>query len=354
MGLTYRSRPALLLLFPLLWSCGGGGDSSPSAEASVGPEGGELAANPGDPAYGFKVVIPAGALAERRTFALDGFNTAYPPTLPNPGFQRSAGGVVGLRTKGSTPYGLRVTVHAPLGALALAAGELACLFGYDAAADAWHLMAPDTVTRDAAGAATAIAVTTTWHDYFAWGKVVMTEVAEVYLRQVVDAKFGGGTSADAAAELAAITARAEFSQVRPSKNSLLAFRNGFLETFKQGQAAWLLSQQPKLYACGLTLWGTRCNVLSERFLDNAMTYAGNLLKIKWWSFFVDGPPDDIVGVLMWIKLINLYAENENLPCDYKCVTDQCGPNFWQVFAGYWFAVMAQELIDTAIADGWVS
>lgn len=354
MGLTYRSRLALLLLFPQLWSCGGGGDgASPPAETSIGPEGGELAANPGDPAYGFKLAIPAGALTERRTFALDGYLAAYPPTLPRPGFYGNAGGVVGLRTRGATPYGLPVSVQAPLGATTAGAGELACLFGYKASADEWHLMAPDAVTRDSTGAAT-MAVTTTYHDYFAWGKVVMTEVPEAYLRQVVDAKFGGGISAAAAAELAAITARSEFSQVRPTRSSLLALRNGFLEVFKQGQAAWLLEAQKKLFPCGPSIFTVRCNVLSERFLDNALTYAGNLIKIKWWSFFVDGPPENVVDFLLWIKLINLYAENENFPCDFKCVTETCGPNFWQVYAGYWFAVMCQELIDTAIANGWVT
>ncbi len=355
MGLTYRSRLALLLLFPALWSCGGGGDSSgPPPETSIGPEGGDLAANLGDPAYGFKLSIPAGALAERRTFMLDGFQNAYPPTLPKPGFYRRAGGVVGVRTRGSTPYGLPVTVRAPLGTTALAAGELACLFGYNASADAWHLMAPDAVTRDANGAAT-IAVTTTYHDFFAWGKVVMTEVSEVYLRQVVDAKFGGGISAAAAAELAAIAARSEFSQLSPNRASLLRFRNGFLEAFKLGQRAYLLDEQARLAACG----GAACDVLSDRFLDDAMTYAGNLLRIKWWTFLVDFPdPRDpgefFVNYMMLIHLINLYAENENFPCNFKCVTETCGPNFWQVYAGYWFAVICQELIDTAIANGWVT
>lgn len=355
MGVTYRSRLALLLLFPQLWSCGGGGgDSKAPAEASIGPEGGELSVNPGDPAYGFKFVIPAGALTERRTFALDGYQTAYAPTLPKPGFHRRDGSVVGLRTRGSTPYGLPMTVHAPLAGTTLAAGELACLFGYAAAADAWHMMAPDAVARDA-GSPAAIAVTTTYHDFFAWGKAVMTELPEAYLRQVVDAKFGGGTSAAAAAALAAIAARSEFSQLSPNRTSLLRLRNGFLEVFKQGQRAYLLDAQARLAACG----GAQCDVLSDRFLDDAMTYAGNLIRIKWWSLFV-GPDlggnlgELLVNVLLWVNLINLYAENESFPCNYKCVTDTCGGTFWQVYAGYWFAVIGQELIDTAIANGWVS
>lgn len=346
MGLTYRSRLALLLLFPQLLSCGGGDDDSSPPDPSVGPEGGELAAHPSDPAHGFKLVVPAGALTEGQSITLAGFQTAYPPTLPNPGFQRCDGGVVGLRTSGSTPYGLAITVYAPLGAMTIAAGELACLFGYDASADAWHLMAPDLVSRVDGGAATMM-VTTTYHDYFAWGKVVMIEVPQVYLRQVVDAKFGGGISAAAAAELASIAARSEFSQVSPNRASLLAFRNGFLELFKQGQAAWLLDAQTKLGACG-----SQCDVLSDKFLDDAMSYAGNLIKIKWWTFFV-GDIETIVDVLMWINLINLYAANERFPCNYKCVTETCGPSFWQVYAGYWFAVVCQELIDTAIANGWV-
>ncbi|MBI5717031.1 MAG: hypothetical protein HZC37_05005 [Burkholderiales bacterium] len=345
MGLTYRSRLALLVLFPQLWSCGGGGDSSPP-DSSVGPEGGELAVNPSDPAYGFKIVIPAGALSERRTIVIDGFLAAYPPTLPGPGLHRYAAGAVGLRTHGDKPYGLAMTVHAPLGTMAMAAGEIACLFGYDASTDTWHLMVPDAVARDAAGSA-RISVTTTYHDYFAWGKVVLSEIPEVYLRQVVDARFGGGISAAAAAELARIAQRSEFAQVSPNRASLLAFRNGFLELFKQGQATYLLAEQAKLGACG-----TACDVLSDRFLDDAMSYAGNLIRIKWWSFFV-GDISTIADVLMWIHLINLYAANERFPCNYKCVTETCGGTFWQVYAGYWFAVICQELIDTAIANGWV-
>ncbi|MBL8348280.1 MAG: hypothetical protein JNN03_22825 [Rubrivivax sp.] len=346
MGLTYRSRLALLLLFPQLWSCGGGGDSSPP-DSSVGPEGGELAVDPNDPAYGFKVVIPAGALTERRSIVIDGFQTAYSPTLPSTGFHRYAGGVVGLRTGGPTPYDLAMTVHAPLGSMAIAAGELACLFGYVAAADKWQLLAPDLFTRDAAGSA-RMSVATTYHDYFAWGKIVMSEVPEVYLRQVVDAKFGAGISAAATAELARIAARSEFGQLSPNRTSLLAFRNGFLELFKRGQAAYLLDAQTKLGACG-----TQCDVLSDQFLNDAMTYAGNLIRIKWWTFFV-GDIESIVDVLMWIHLINLYAANERFPCNYKCVTETCGATFWQVYSGYWFAVICQELIDTAIANGWVT
>lgn len=357
MGLTYRSRLALLLLFPELISCGGGGgddgDASPSTEAVIGPEGGELAVPSSDPAHGFKVVIPPGALAERRTITLDGYRTAYAPTRPSPGFIGREGGVAGLRTRGVTPYGLPMTVHAPLGSMATAAGELACLFGYQAAADQWHLMSPDAVARDAFGAGT-LTLQTTYHDYFAWGKVVLTDIGETYLRQVVDARFGGGTSAAAAAELARITARAEFSQLSPNRASLLRLRNGFLEVLKVAQRAYLLDAQARLAACG----GANCDVLSDRFLDDAMTYAGNLIKIKWWSMFV-GPDlggnvgELLVNVLLWVKLINLYAENESFPCNYQCVTETCGGEFWVVYTGYWFAVICQELIDTAIANGWV-
>jgi hypothetical protein len=49
---------------------------------------------------GFTITIPAGALSESRSFRLDGFETAHDPTLPNPGFQRNAGGIVGLRVRG--------------------------------------------------------------------------------------------------------------------------------------------------------------------------------------------------------------------------------------------------------------
>lgn len=174
-----------------------------------------------------------------------------------------------------------------------------------------------------------------------------------------------GSAPTAAAELKRLTAQPEFSQVSPDRASLLAFRNGFLELFKEGQRDWLLQAQQQLKPCGWNaIFGFRgkCDVLSDRFLDDAMTYAGNLIKIKWWSFFVAGPSEFggsegeslIVDILVWIKLINLYAANESFPCDYKCVTDTCGPVFWQVYAGYWFAVMCQELIDTAIANGWVS
>ncbi len=356
MGLTYRSRLALLLLFPELLSCGGGGgggddEASQPTEAAVGPEGGELAVKPSDPAYGFRVVIPAGALAERRTITLDGYRTAYAPTRPNKGFIACEGGVAGLRTRGATPYGVPMTVHAPLGAMTAAAGEIVGLFGYASAADEWHLMAPDAVSRDTAGAA-VLSVRTTWHDFFAWGKVVMTEIPTDYLRQVVDARYGTGTSAAAAAELARITALAEFRQLHPHRDSLLALRNGFLEVFKQGQAAWLRDAEKKLGGCGL------CEVLSDRFLDDAMTYAGNLIRIKWWSFFVgpdlgDNVGELLVNVMLWVHLINLYAENERFACNYKCVTDTCGGTFWQVFTGYWFAVICQELIDTAIANNWV-
>lgn len=355
MGLTYRSRLALLLLFPELLSCGGGGGSDDEAgqptDVVVGPEGGELAVRASDPAYGFKVVIPAGALTERRTITLDGYRTAYAPTRPNKGFIAREGSVAGLRTRGATPYGVPMTVHAPLGAMTAAAGEIVGLFGYDSSADQWHLMAPDAVSRDTVGAA-MLSVRTTWHDFFAWGKVVMTEIPVDYLRQVVDARYGTGTSAAAAAELARITALAEFRQLHPNRASLLAFRNGFLELFKQGQAAWLRDAEKKLGPCGT------CKVLSDRFLDDAMTYAGNLIKIKWWSLFVgpdlgDNLGELFVNMLLWINLINLYAENESFPCNYKCVTDTCGGTFWQVYTGYWLAVLLQEVIDTAIANNWV-
>lgn len=358
MGLTYRSRLALLLLFPeLLASCGGGGsdgddEASQPTELAVGPEGGELAVKPSDPAYGFKVVIPPGSLAERRTITLDGYRTAFAPTRPNKGFIARERGVAGLRTRGATPYGLPMTVYAPLGAMTAAAGEIVGLFGYDSSAAQWHLMAPDAVSRDTAGAG-MLSVRTTWHDFFAWGKVVMTDLPVDYLRQVVDARYGTGTSAVAAAELARITALAEFRQLHPNRASLVAFRNGFLEVFKQGQKAWLLDAEKKLGGCGL------CEVLSDRFLDDAMTYAGNLIRIKWWSFFVDpfdlgsDPGELFVNVMLWVHLINLYAENEHFACNYKCVTETCGGTFWQVFTGYWLAVICQELIDTAVANNWV-
>lgn len=357
MGLTYRSRLALLVLFPELLSCGGGGggdeEVSGPTEAALGPEGGELAVGRSDPAYGFKVVIPAGALTERRTITLDGYRTAYAPTRPNKGFIAREGGVAGLRTRGATPYGVPMTVHAPLGAMTAAAGEIVCLFGYDSSADQWHLMAPDAVSRDTAGAA-MLSVRTTWHDFFAWGKVVMTEIPTDYLRQVVDARFGGGVSAAATAELARITAQREFQQLHPNRESLLAFRNGFLEVLKQGQRNYLLAQQARLGNCG----AANCDVLSDRFLDDAMSYAGNLIKIKWWTFFLfeagpDGKGADLVNLLLLWKVVSLYVANESFPCNYKCVTETCGAEFWVGYTGYWFAVIGQELIDTAIANNWV-
>jgi hypothetical protein len=339
---------ALSILVALLFSCGdddGKNVYDPEDEDYIyGPKGGEVTvADSTSFVYGTKVVILPGELDHLRSFWIeDAYGTAPAPPngfIPWPG-QRS---VFQLNTGGDKPYDLTMNFYFPVKGMAVDSGEVACAFAYNRELAKWTLVLPDSTKGG------VLAARTTYREFWMWGKIVVDRVAKEYLIQVVDQRFGQGTWSAMETRIAEIYTKPDVQALQATCPSLIHFRDGFLEVSKQDYRNQLLTYQTLIAGCGT------CDVLSDQFLTDAITYMENKIKIQWYSLLTDsyGTGGDIVSLIMLWKMIDLCEEIDALPCDYKCVTETCGGAFWADFAGFYLTWLCQDLITIGLKHGWI-
>jgi len=309
-----------------------------------GPKGGEITA--GDSTrtyYGTRIVIQPGALDNLRSFWIE---DAYGLTPYTPaGFiqWQDRRTVLSLNTGYDPPYNLLMNFYFPVAGMKVEAGEIACIFAYDKEPDKWTLVLPDSMNKG------VLAATATYHRYWMYGKIVLDQVEKQYLIAAVNQQYGSGTWEAMSARIAEIYNKPEVRSLKANCRSLISFRDGFLNAMTQTYQTRLAGFQVQFSACG------SCDLLSDQFFDEAMTYFKNRLQFEWYKLLANsyGKGGDVVELIMLWKMIDLCEENRALACDYRCVTEKGGLAFWTDFTGYHMTGLLQRLITLSLAQGWI-
>jgi len=185
-----RVFAVLFFVFSLsvLFSCGGGGggggsdDDEPAppppaaASLTIGTAGGEITETGHAWTYGVKYVIAPGALTEDRVFS-----TVYKPEGEHPeppvGFTPypNRHGCTGLAVSGDQIYGRNLTISFPVRGMTVAADEKPGAIAYDSRLSKWIIVLPDSIDEN------TMTVSTTYRDYWMWGKIDLNVIASDYM-----------------------------------------------------------------------------------------------------------------------------------------------------------------------------
>jgi hypothetical protein len=329
-----------------------------STTGYCGPEGGELkVTDPGSDVYGVRIVIPPGALDSVRSLTIE---EAYGvgPSLP-PGFiaYPDLRAIFQLATGGDKPYDLGLEFYLPVQGMTIGPGQIACAFAYDERVGKWGIVLPDTIDGS------TMTFKTTYRERWMWGKIVVDAVAVEYLVPVVEEKYGVETWRAIVERVNEFYNQPEVQNLQPNCASLITLRDNFLESMKQGFRQRLETFQTQFGDCvtykSSGVSGT-CDVLSEEFFSEALTYLKDKLEIEFIEILMGGGPIDallsgpgFMDCLLLLRMIKLYEEINSLGCAYECVTAKGGLDFWIDFAAYYASKLSQAMITMAINEEWV-
>ncbi|MCL7961172.1 MAG: hypothetical protein M8861_13350 [marine benthic group bacterium] len=346
-----------LLLFP---ACGGddddpgapddGGDIDCTGDNLYGPEGGTIeVTGRGNFLDGLIIDVPAGNLDHCRSLYVDEGYADWPPS-----------GCIGrtrqddqfrLGTGGEKPYDLELVFHFPVAGMAVGEGETPCAFGYDDRTDEWNVILPDSTDG------TTMTVTTTYLDYWMWGKfdldVVSDELingamVEQYGQPMWDSVIGGLTEAiDVMETLYADQSCATWTRIRDVDLPPL------IETRRD----LLVSYQSQIGVCGA------CDLFSLDFgLDLSAYLVARIFELSsvLWDLFVG----DYAGFMPFLSHVDFYmgvqrfaavSFIENQACSYPCVTEELGYSVYTTYGLYLTYLVTHTLVDMAIDnDFWVA
>lgn len=323
-----------------------------STTGYCGPAGGELSiTNPGSCANGLRIVIPPGALDvagdERRSFTIvDDPDYGLAPSLPpgfiaHPNYFNPCGFT--LDTGGDFPYDVELHFYLPIQGLTVESGEKAFAFAYDERLGKWSLVFPESL-----GGST-MTVKANYRRVWKWGKIVLDQVPKGYLTEVIDKLYGVGMWNEVLTRLDEFYNSLSGQQVERTCASLIDIRDGFLELWKQSFRPTLLEYQARFGPCGT------CDVLSEQFSEDIVTYVSDRMEIEMWKIleaWADGKP--LAELYCLFKQLQAWDEILRLGCSPRCVNEIGGMPFWVEYASYYLGVFGQQLINLAIEQGWVT
>jgi hypothetical protein len=356
----------LISLALFLPTCGGGGgggrdageigDDSPTPPSPYGPvtigaAGGEVTEMQETfPTYGVKYVIPAGALTEDRVFSTwykfsweraklpDGF-------IPYPDQQSCPELVV----SGNKPYGLNLTISFPVKGMTVAANEKACAIAYDSRLSKWIIIVPNSVD------ANTMTVTTTYRDYWMWGKMNLDVIATEHLVGAVKERYGEEVWNNAISAIATAINTLNTLKVDRTCQSWTNVR-GDLQNLINGEKQMLLNYQSQLGSCGT------CDLLSEQFGLDLTKYVTAKIAIfvsERWDEIMGGtwlvglPFVGQVDFMFQLERFVAYAFLESMQCNYTCVTQKLGLPVYAHYAIHNVYLVTQLVVVLAIEDGWV-
>ena len=343
----------LVVLFLLAY----GGDGCPpgppviecDGEHQYGPAGGTIEiTDPSSQLYGLRVVIPAGALDQCRTFNVTDWYVAWFPTgcifYPRYDTQFTLG------TAGEKPFGLELEFYFPMTGVVIESGESPCAFGYDIRTEKWNVIMPDSYDG------TTMMVRTTYHEYWGWGKIDLDAVSSENLIGAMKETYGEEAWNSAIGGIIEAVDVLYTLYVDKTCQTWTRMRDVDLPNLIQTQRNILSSYQSQIGQCGA------CDLFSEEFgLDLSKYILANIviLATDLWDLFTG----DMVGCLPFLSDVDFLMSVErfiaisfieSLECDYPCVTEKLGLGVYTTYALHYVYMITHYIVTLAIGgDFWV-
>jgi hypothetical protein len=177
----------------------------------------------------------------------------------------------------------------------------------------------------------------------------LNQAPEEYLIKVIEEMYGTDTWNAILARVDEFYNSLGDQQVERTCASALKLRDGFLGTWKQAFRPGLLEYQAQFGECGT------CDVLSEQFSKDIVTYLSNRIEIEMWELLEAVAGEKPLAQLYCLfKQLQAWDEIGRLGCSPWCVNNGGGMPFWIEYASYCLGVFGQQVINLAIAQGWIT
>jgi hypothetical protein len=349
-----RSVSIMVVLF--LTTCSN--DSGPSGpdvdecegEDVFGPAGGMIEITDTNSVfYGLRIVIPAGALKECRSFYIDeGFASGFPNgcvAYPTSNAQFD------LSTGGEKPYDLTLEFYFPMKGMEIGSGEAPCAFGYDERVGKWNIIIPDSFDG------TTMMVKTTYRDKWTWGKMDLDVISTENMIDAVIEKLGEEAWNTAIGGIAKAIDVMKTLYVDRTCQTWTRMRDTDLPNLIQIQKNSLLTYQSQISACGT------CDLFSEKFglqLSKYIMAKIQILTADLWNLFAGSwagylpflsDLDMLISMQRYMALSFIWSQK----CNYACVTQKLGLVVYETYAMYYVYSATQLMVTLAIEGGfWVS
>lgn len=359
-----RKRLPVLIVFlfvfylSTLLSCGGGDDvdldsgwSMPDNSVTIGAAGGEVSEKDSSSAiYGAKVVVPAGALTENRSFEMDEKFFRYP--LPD-GFTPypSKDACFELIVSGDKPQGLNLTISFPVKGMTVAANEKPSAIVYDSSVSKWIILTPDHIDAD------TMTVSTTYRDYWMWGKMDLDKIDTDYLIGAVKERYGEAMWTSVIDSIATAVNTLNTLRVDRTCQTWTTLRDTTLPNLINQEKTILLDYQSKLgSSCGA------CDLFSAQFgfeLSKYIVAQSVILSADIWNLLTSGKAgflpvlgdiDMLINMERFIAV--LFIESQQ--CQYSCVTQTLGLPVYAHYTIHYVYLIAELFVVIALDDGWIS
>jgi len=349
-----KALGTLLLLF--LTTCSNNSEpSGPAAdecegEDIFGPAGGTIEVTDTKSVfYGLRIVIPAGALEDCRSFYInEGFAAGFPNggvayTMSNAQFDLSTGG--------DKPYETELEFYFPMKGMEIDSTEAPCAFGYDERVGKWSPILPDSYNG------TTMMVKTTYRDKWTWGKMDLDVISTENLIEAVKEKYGEEAWTTAVGGIIKAIDVMKTLYVDRTCQTWIRMRDTDLPNLIEIKKGSLQSYQSQIGVCGT------CNLFSDQFgleLSKYIVAKIIILTADLWDLFVGNwagymPFLSDVDLLMSMQRYIALAFIWQQECDYACVTKELGLGVYETYAMYYVYSATQLMVALAIENGfWVS
>lgn len=358
-----RKRLHVLIVFlfvfclSALLGCGSGNDfdlssgwSMPDNSVTIGAAGGEASVkDSSSPIYGAKVVVPAGALTQNRSFEMDEKFFRYP--LPD-GFipYPSKDGCFELIVSGEKPYGLNLTISFPVKGMTVAANEKPSAIVYDSRVSKWIILTPDYID------ANTMTVATTYRDYWMWGKMNLDKIDTDYLIGAVKERYGEAMWYSAIDSIATAINTLNTLRVDRTCQTWTTLRDTTLPNLITNEKTILLDYQSKLgSSCGT------CDLFSTQFgfeLSKYLLARTVIISADIWDLLTSGragylPVLGDIDLLIDLERFIALCFIESQQCQYSCVTQKLGLPVYAHYTIHYTYLIAELFAVILLDDGWI-
>lgn len=327
----YRFTLAIILM-GLIASSGCGGGSSDdywpySSETVIGPEGGVIeVTDPESAIYGFKMVIPEGALDGNAIISVS--EVSYAPSLPAGLYSSSPI----IEVTSDTPFLEEIEMSFPLQGSSASDEQTISAFCYDTAIDEWRIVLPTGMDDS------TLTVSTQHLSSWQWGEVFPDEVEMSTLELLLDDTFGvdyiGRLEAAIDVELDPILTIDNAWNYCDNRVGLYDFLEE-LEVNAETDAEEYLRLVNNV--CYIDAWGPDPMVSDvfyglDELWDMNMEYLESVLvPSDPFDFMLDLVPyvGEVKGVIEEIQaLAVLHQRQEQLKSEYHCIFKEADPLLW--------------------------
>ncbi|MCP4571146.1 MAG: hypothetical protein GY838_02215 [bacterium] len=332
-------------------SPGGGDDDACIGEGLTGPEGGTVeVSDPGNFTDGLRIVVSAGSFDVCRSLYVD--EHAWAGVAPAGCFAYTRwDDQFNLGSGYPKPYGAELEIHFPVAGMVVEEGETPCAFGKDIDTEDWLVILPDSYD----GA--TMTVTTTFHDYWTWGKIDLDAVSTEHLTGAMEEQYGDALWNTIEGGIIEAIQVLYTLYIDRSCATWTRVRDVDLPALIEARRGELVSYQSQIAACGT------CELFS---LDFGLDLSGYLVARVvilaadlWDLFFGDwaGYMPFLGNVEFGVHLQRYIAVSfiENQECSYPCVTQELGLGVYSTYATYHVYLVTHTIVGLAISNGfWVA